>query len=113
MAHDHRVGAVLVVADVHAEGPLGEVDPGHVVGDDLGAEALGLGTEARHQIGAHDPVDEAGVVLDVARDHELSASGEALDDERSQVGAGSVERCGVAGRPSADHDQLARFCFRH
>ena len=37
--------AVLVVADPDAERALGEVDPGDVVGDELGAEALGLAAE--------------------------------------------------------------------
>ena len=32
---DHGLGAVLVVADPHAERPLGEVDARHVVGEEL------------------------------------------------------------------------------
>ena len=45
---DDAVGAVLVVADVDAEGPLGEVDARHVVGQELGAEALCLAAEVLH-----------------------------------------------------------------
>ena len=37
---DHRLGAELVVADPHAERALREIDLRHVIGDELGAEAL-------------------------------------------------------------------------
>jgi hypothetical protein len=49
---DHRVGPVLVVADVDAVGALREVDPRDVVRDELGAEALGLAAEFGHHLGA-------------------------------------------------------------
>ena len=62
-----------VVADADAERALGEVDARHVVGEVLGAEALGLRAELLHQLGPEDAVREAGVVLDVARDHQLAA----------------------------------------
>ena len=39
---DHRTGEVLVVPDLDPERPFREVDRGHVVGEELGAEALGL-----------------------------------------------------------------------
>ena len=42
---DHGLGAVLLVADVDPERALGEVDARHVVGEVLGAEALGLRAE--------------------------------------------------------------------
>ena len=104
---DHGLRAVLVVADPDPERALGEVDPRHVVGQELGAEALGLGAEVGHHLRAHDAVGVAGVVLDVARDHQLAAPVEALDHERLQVGARGVERGRVAGGAAADDDQLA------
>ena len=79
-------------------GVAGEVDAVGVGGDELGAEALGLLAELRHELGAHDPVGEAGVVLDVGREHELAAGADALDDERVQVGARGVDRGGQPGR---------------
>jgi hypothetical protein len=106
---DHCLGEELVVPDEDPEGPLGEVDLGDVVGDELGAEALGLGAEFLHELGAHDPVREAGVVLDVTGDHELAAEGEPLDDERFQVGPGGVERSRVSGGAAADDDHSAGF----
>ena len=77
-------------------GSTREVDLVDVGGDELGAEALGLLAELRHELGAEDPVGEAGVVLDVGGEHQLAAGADALDDERVQVGAGGVDRGGEA-----------------
>jgi len=103
---DDRLGPVLVVADPHAEGLLREVDAGHVVRQELRAEALGLAPEVLHHLRAHDPVGVARIVLDVAGDHQLAAPGEAFDHEGAQVGARRIQRCGVAGGTAADDDQL-------
>ena len=50
---DHRLGAVLVVADPDAERALGEVDLRDVVRDELGAEPLGLVAEVLHHLRPH------------------------------------------------------------
>ena len=109
---DDRAGAALLALDPDAERPLREVDARHVVGDEFGAEALRLAAELGHHLGAHDPVGVARIVLHVARDHELAAPAEALDHERLQVGARSVEGRRVSGRPSADHDQITYVAHR-
>ena len=84
---------VLVVADPDAlDAAVGELDPGRVVGDEAGAEPLGLGAELLHHLRAHDPLGKARVVLDVGRVLELPAPLEALDDQRLELGAGGVER---------------------
>ena len=81
-----RLGDVLVVADEDAlDAAVGELDPVGVVGDEAGAEALGLGAELVHHLRAHDPLGVAGVVLDVGRVLELAAPLEALDHERLEV----------------------------
>ena len=49
-----------VRADRDAERALAEVDGGHVVGDELGAEALGLLAEAQHQSGPSTPSGKPG-----------------------------------------------------
>src|SRR5207248_2768301 len=82
---DHGARGVLVVADVDPEGLLRQVDLRDVVGDELRAEALGLAAEVGHHLGPHDPVGVAGVVLDVAGDHQLSAPGEPLDLDPSSI----------------------------
>src|ERR687898_1826222 len=110
---DHRASLVLVVADPDAEGTLGEVDLGHVVGDELRPELLGLPAELHHHLRAEDPLGVSGVVLDVARDHELAAPLEALDHEGLQVGTGGIERRRVPGGPAADDDQVTDFHLQY
>ena len=108
---DDRLREVRVVADLHAERAFREVDGCHVVGEVLGAEAPGLGAEVTHHLGPQHALGIAGVVLDIARDHQLAAERDALDDERIQVRARSVERGRVPGRPASDDDQLAHVLF--
>ena len=110
---DHGVGAVFVVADPDAVGALGKVDLGHVVGDEVGSEPLGLAAELLHHLGAEDAFGVPRVVLNVARDHQLAAPVEALDHERLQVGARSVKGGGVAGRAPADDDHFAVVVLSH
>ena len=104
---DHGFRQVLLVAEVDLlDAAVGELDPVDVVGDEAGAEALGLGAELAHHLRAHDPLGVAGVVLDVGRVLQLPAPLEALEDERLEVGAGGVEGGGVAGRAAADDDHV-------
>ena len=60
----------------------------------------------RHQLRAEDPVGEARVVLDVARDHQLAAGHDAGEDDRLEIGARGVDRRGQAGRARADDQDL-------
>src|SRR6266511_69143 len=85
--------------------PLREVDARHLARVEPRAEPLRLLLHPLHQLGAEDRLDEAGVVLDLARDGELPARLQPLHEERVQVGAGGVERGGVAGRAAPDDDE--------
>jgi hypothetical protein len=109
---DHRACLVLLVFDPHVERPLGEVDARHVVGDEVGAEALRLSAELAHHLGAHDSVGVPGIVLHVARDHELAAPAEALDHERLQICARSIKGRRVTRGPSSDHDHVTYVAHR-
>ena len=103
---DHAVGGVLVLGGAHDERPLGEVDLGDVDVVDHRAEPLGLRAKRLHQLGPHDPVREAGVVLDLGGEHELPAVHVAGEDDRGEVRAGGVDGGGQAGRAGADDDDL-------
>ena len=104
---DHGLGAVLLVAEEDLlDAAVGELDAVDVVGDEAGPEALGLGAELAHHLRPHDPLGEAGVVLDVGRVLQLTAPLEALEHERLEVGAGGVESGGVPGRAAADDDHV-------
>src|SRR6185295_16580574 len=72
---------------------------------DRGAEAPRLLAHLVHQLGAEDPLREAGVVLDLGRDRQLAARLVPLEDQRREVGARGVERGGQAGRAGAEDDQ--------
>ena len=110
---DDGLRAVLVVADPYAERALGEVDPGDVVGYELGPEALRLLAELLHHLRAEHALRVAGIVLDVARDHQLAAPVEALDHERVHVRARRVEGGRVAGAGAPDDDHLAHVVYVH
>ena len=76
-----------------------------MVGDDPGADMLGLLLHLLHQPGALDDVREARIVLDVGGDGELAAGLDALDQDGFQHGARGIDGGGVAGRSRADnHD---------
>ena len=106
---DHRAGAVLDAGAVGDDLDLaGQVDRGDVVGDQLGAEALGLGAHLVHQRRAHDAVAEAGEVLHLGGVHQRAAGGDgALEHQRCEVGARGVHGGGVARRAGADDDHVA------
>ena len=103
---DHGLGPVLGAARPDAERALGEVHAVDVDVDEPRPEALGLGADRGHQVGALDAVREARVVLDVAGEHQLAAGGGAGEDDRLEVGARGVDRGGQAGRAGADDDDL-------
>ncbi len=114
---DDRFRQKHLLVDPNFEGARREVDLRHVLRDDLGALVDGLLAEARHELLARHLLGEAWVVLDVAREHELTArdeatSAEAFDAERLQVRARGVDGCGQAGRTRADDDDIADF-FTH
>ena len=108
---DHGLGPVGVLADLDGvDAAVGQLDLGGVVGDEAGAEALGLGAELVHHLRPHDALGVARVVLDVGGVLELAAPLEALDDQGLELGAGGVERRRVAGGPAADDDQVFDLC---
>ena len=85
-----------------------ELDGGDVVGNEDGAEPLGLGAELLHQLGTHDAVGETGVVLDVGGVDERATGGDrALEHQGSEVRARSVDRRRVARGAGTDDDQVA------
>ena len=109
-AHGQHDGAGAVrgaVGDADGLDVALEMDGRDVVGDQDGAEPLGLGAELVHQLGAHDAVGEAGVVLDVGGVDERTAGRDrALEHQRGEVRARRVDGSGVARGAGADDDQV-------
>src|SRR5204863_5638576 len=113
---DDGAGAVLVLADpdaVDAARLVRELDARDLVGDEARAEALRLLAELRHQLWTQDPVGEAGVVLDLRGLLEQAAPEEALDHERTQIGARRVQRGRVSGGAATDDDYVLDVLLAH
>ena len=95
-----------------AIGPLAQVDRIGVSLDQAGAPAHGLGPHPVHQVGAQDPVGEAGEILHIGGGHQLAAGDaarlEARDQQGAEVGPGGIDGGGVASGPRADDDQVFR-----
>jgi hypothetical protein len=102
---DQRVAGVGAVVALQAERPLREIGLDDVVVDQLRVEALGVPPHPVHQVGALQPLDVAGPVVDVGRRHQLAALLESGDQHRLQVGAGGIDRGRVAGRARAEDQQ--------
>ena len=77
---DGLAALVVVPLGPHLEGPGGEVKLGDGLGDDLGAEALGLRAHVVHELGAADAVGESGEVLDVSGGRELTTGSSAIGE---------------------------------
>ena len=84
-----------------------------LVEDHLGLEALGVLLEALHQVRALHAVGVGRPVVDVGGGHELAALRDAGDQHRAQVGAGGVDRGGIAGGAGAENQQPGMSCRRH
>ena len=97
-------GSLGVGRGLDPERPPREVDLDHGLQPAVGAEPLGLLPHQVHQVGAEDPLGEAGEVLDGGRPGQLAARLPALEDHGAQVGPGRVEGGGQARGPRADDD---------
>jgi len=77
--------------------------------NDLGVEAFRVLVEAFHEFRSLHADDVGGPVVHVGGGHELPALSEAGDQDRLEVGAGRIDRGGVAGRTGTRMSK--RECF--
>src|SRR5690606_34031478 len=96
---------VAAVAGQH-EGPAVEIDGDDDVVDDLRADMLGLRLHLLHEPGALDNVGEAGIILDIGGDGQLTTGLQALDHHRLQHGAGRIDSSRIAGGTGPDDDDF-------
>ena len=85
---------------------MAEINRIDVVKHDLGLETLRVLQKALHQLRPLHAVDVGRPVVDVGRRHQLTALGDAGDQQRAEVGARRIDGCGVAGRPRAQNQDL-------
>ena len=91
---------------VHTPELVGKLHTLDLVGLQRRAETLSLLAQLHHQVGAHDALGEARIVLDIGRLLQQAAPCEALDDERREVGARGVQRRRISRGPAADDDRV-------
>mmetsp|Transcript_42323 Transcript_42323/g.99391 ORF Transcript_42323/g.99391 Transcript_42323/m.99391 type:complete len:275 (-) Transcript_42323:708-1532(-) len=102
---DQRVTGVDAAVAGQGERALREVDRVDVIEHDLRLEALGVLLEALHQLRALHAHHVGRPVVDFGGRHQLAALGHAGDQRGLQVGAGGIDRRGVAGRAGAEDEQ--------
>src|SRR5699024_6981544 len=78
----------------------------------VGAETLRLVAHFVHQLWALDALGEAREVLHLGGLHQQAAEVHALEDDRLKLGAGGVDRGGVAGWPGAHDDHVVDLLRR-
>src|SRR5262245_47950598 len=112
--NNHAVGEVVIAGiAIDSERAPAEIGSAHMVGNELGPDMLGLPLHLLHQPGALDDVGEAGIILDIGGDGELSAGLDALDQNRLQHGAGGIDRSRIAGSARTDDDELGSVSLAH
>jgi hypothetical protein len=110
---DQRPGEeVMLVVDGEAERPLRQVGRGGRASQVLGAESRRLLADVLDQLRAHDAGGEAGEVLHLGRQTELTAGLVAVDQERPQVGARGVDRGRQTGAAGAEDDDISGMLAR-
>ena len=75
-----------------------ELDRVDLVENELGIEALGMLVKALHQLRALDAFGVGRPVVDISCGHQLAALCQTCHKNRLQIGAGGVNRRGIAGR---------------
>ena len=95
---DQAVAGVDAAVAGQGERALRQVHGVDVVEDDFGVEPLRMLQEALHQLGPLDAVHVGWPIVDFGGRHQLAALGHSSDQHRFEVGAGSVDGGGIAGR---------------
>src|SRR6476469_3313416 len=99
-----RIGEILRAAvAAQAKRPARQVDTGDMIPDDLGPDMLGLRLHFLHQPGPLDDATEARIVFDVGGGRQLTAGLDALNDDRAEARARSVDGGRKSRRTRAEY----------
>ena len=104
---DQRLGMDDLMANVQKERPLTQIDAGQMRHAIFRAETFGLLAHVFNQLRAHDSFWESRKILDQRGQGELPAGFVAFNDQRFQVGAGSIDGGRETGAASAEDDSIA------
>ena len=81
-----------------------EIDLLHLFHAENSAEAFCLQAKEIHQLGAENAFRKAGIVFHVRGDRELTAGLQPFQNERSEIGAGEIDRRRTTGGAGSDDD---------
>ena len=93
---DQGAGVDRLLAKIHRERPPAEIDAGHVAQLILRPKASRLLAHVLNQLRALDAFGKPGEILHQRGERELASGLMALDHQRLEIGAGGVERRGMA-----------------
>ena len=108
----HDVGANLQLVGLRHR-IIRETHLSNVLGTHHSTETLGLRAHLLHQLRAHNAVLETRKVVDIGGDHQLAASGVALDYNGREGATRGVECSRVAGRSATDDCELMNSVVCH
>src|SRR5579872_6118014 len=100
------------MADLEFKRSLAEISAGHVAMFVFGAKARRLLAHVLDQLRPLNAFGKAGKVLDQSGEGQLASGLMALQHQRFQVGAPSIERRGVPRTTRADNDHSANIFHR-
>ncbi len=100
-----RVNRLL--AKIHCEGPLAEVNADYVAQLILRAKASRLLAHVLNQLGALNTLGKSGEIFYQSSERELASGLVSFNHQRLEVGASRVERRGVTGAARPDDDDVA------
>ena len=103
--NDQGITGVLAGIAFQFEGALAQFDRMNMVKHHFGLEAAGMLLKAGHQFRTHHAINVCRPVIDLGGGHQLSSLGQPRNQHRLQVGAGGVDRRGVAGRTGTEDQQ--------
>ena len=99
-------GELAVIAHADDVVAVLAADVGDALGEELGAEAVGLEEGALGELVAGEALGEAEIVLDARAGAGLAADGVGLDDKGAQAFGGAVDARGEPGGTGADDDDV-------
>jgi len=111
--NDQRVAGVFARIANQSQRPLVEFYGVNLVENHFGTEPGGVFFKSRHQIRPHDPVGIGWPVINVGGGHELTALRHPGNQHRIEVGAGGINRRGIAGGAGTQDQYSGVFAFGH
>src|SRR5882724_2156730 len=104
---DQSTGVNRLLAKIHREGPLAQIDADHMAQLVLRPKASGLFTHVLDQLGSLDAIGKPGEILHQRSKRELTSGLMPFNHQWLEVSASRVERRRVAGAARPNDDNVA------